>query len=61
MRVLDAVVKVSGIRALADFLGISQATVKTHHNLFRKTGTNRQSELVKLIVGFEPPATDRIG
>lgn len=41
VRVLDAVMKVSGIRALADLLGISQATVKTHlHNVFRKTGTN---------------------
>lgn len=59
VRVLDAVMKVSGIRALADLLGISQATVKTHlHNVFRKTGTNRQSELLKLIAGFEPaPAT----
>jgi len=56
VRVLDAVVKVSGIRALADLLGISQATVKTHlHNVFRKTGTNRQSELVKLVAGFEQP------
>jgi DNA-binding CsgD family transcriptional regulator len=34
-------------------LGISQATVKTHlHNLFRKTGTRRQSELVKLVAGI---------
>jgi DNA-binding CsgD family transcriptional regulator len=59
VRVLDAVMKVSGVRALADLLGLSQATVKTHlHNVFRKTGTARQSELVKLIAGFEPPATD---
>ena len=59
VRVLDAVMKVSGIRALADLLGISQATVKTHlHNVFRKTGTNRQSELVKLVAGLEPPATE---
>jgi DNA-binding CsgD family transcriptional regulator/PAS domain-containing protein len=59
VRVLDAVMKVSGIRALADLLGLTQATVKTHlHNLFRKTGVARQSELVKLIAGFEPSATD---
>jgi DNA-binding CsgD family transcriptional regulator len=57
VRVLDAVMKVGGIRALADLLGLSQATVKTHlHNVFRKTGTNRQSELVKLVAGFEPPS-----
>lgn len=59
VRVFDAVMKVSGIRALADLLGLSQATVKTHlHNVFRKTGTNRQSELVKLIAGFEPSAAE---
>jgi DNA-binding CsgD family transcriptional regulator len=56
IRVLDAVMKVSGVKALADALGLTQATVKTHlHNVFRKTGTARQSELVKLIAGFEPP------
>jgi DNA-binding CsgD family transcriptional regulator len=50
LRVLDAVIKVNGIRAMADMLGLSQATVKTHlHNLFRKTGTARQSDLVKLV------------
>jgi DNA-binding CsgD family transcriptional regulator len=59
VRVLDAVMKVSGVQALADLLGLSQATVKTHlHNVFRKTGTARQSELVKLIAGFEPAVTD---
>jgi DNA-binding CsgD family transcriptional regulator len=59
VRVLDAVMKVSGVRALADLLGLSQATVKSHlHNVFRKTGSARQSELVKLIAGFEPAATD---
>jgi len=48
--------KVSGVKALADALGLTQATVKTHpHNVFRKTGTARQSELVKLIAGFAPP------
>lgn len=56
IRLLDAVMKVSGVKALAEALGLKQATVKTHlHNVFRKTGTARQSELVKLIAGFEPP------
>ncbi|MGY4513559.1 helix-turn-helix transcriptional regulator [Bradyrhizobium sp. USDA 3650] len=55
VRVLDGVMRVSGVRGLADLLGLSQATVKTHlHNVFRKTGTSRQSELVKLVAGFEP-------
>lgn len=56
VRVLDGIMKVSGVQALADLLGLSQATVKTHlHNVFRKTGTARQSELVKLVAGFERP------
>ena len=53
VRVLDALAKVQGVRELADLLGVSQATVKTHlHNLFRKTGTKRQGELVKLVAGI---------
>jgi DNA-binding CsgD family transcriptional regulator len=56
VRLIDAVMKVSGVKALAETLGLTQATVKTHlHNVFRKTGTARQSELIKLIAGFEPP------
>jgi DNA-binding CsgD family transcriptional regulator/PAS domain-containing protein len=59
VRVLDAIMKVSGVRALADLLGVSEATVKSHlHNIFRKTGTGRQSELVKLVAGFEPRQPD---
>ncbi|MGY4512183.1 helix-turn-helix transcriptional regulator [Bradyrhizobium sp. USDA 3650] len=54
VRLIDAVMKVSGVKALAELLGLTQATVKTHlHNVFRKTGTARQSELVKLIAGFD--------
>jgi DNA-binding CsgD family transcriptional regulator len=53
IRVLHALAKVQGVRELAELLGISQATVKTHlHHLFRKTGTKRQSELLKLIAGI---------
>ena len=56
VRLIDAVMKVSGVKALAETLGLTQATVKTHlHNVFRKTDTARQSELIKLIAGFEPP------
>jgi DNA-binding NarL/FixJ family response regulator len=54
VRVLDAVLKVNGVKAMADLLGLSQATIKTHlHNLFRKTGTRRQSDLVKLVTGID--------
>ena len=53
VRVLDAVLKAHGVRDMAETLGLSQATVKTHlHNLFRKTGAKRQSDLVKLLAGI---------
>ena len=53
VRVLDAALKVSSVKAMAEMLGISQATVKTHlHHLFRKTGARRQSDLVKLVAGI---------
>jgi DNA-binding CsgD family transcriptional regulator len=53
VRVLDALLKVNGVKGMAETLGLSQATVKTHlHNLFRKTGTRRQSQLVKLVAGI---------
>ncbi|OKO79861.1 LuxR family transcriptional regulator [Bradyrhizobium sp. NAS96.2] len=55
VRIVDAVMKVTGVRALAETLGLTQATVKTHlHNVFRKTSTAGQTELVKLIAGFAP-------
>jgi DNA-binding CsgD family transcriptional regulator len=53
VRVLKAVLTVNGVRAVAELLELSQATVKTHlHHLFRKTGANRQSDLVKLVAGL---------
>jgi DNA-binding CsgD family transcriptional regulator len=53
VRILDAMLKVDGVKEVARLLGLSEATVKTHlQNLFRKTKTTRQSELVKLIAGL---------
>ena len=53
VRVFDAVLKVNGVKAIAALLGLSQSTVKTHlQKVFQKTGTKRQSELVKLIAGL---------
>jgi DNA-binding CsgD family transcriptional regulator len=41
---------------VADVLGISLDTVKTHlKRVFAKTGTNRQVDLVKLVVGYMNP------
>jgi DNA-binding NarL/FixJ family response regulator len=37
----------------ADAPGITEGTVRTHlHRLFEKTGTARQSDLVKLVAGY---------
>jgi DNA-binding CsgD family transcriptional regulator/PAS domain-containing protein len=53
VRVLDAMLKINGVKAMAETLGVSEGTVRTHlHNLFRKTGTQRQADLVKLVAGI---------
>jgi DNA-binding CsgD family transcriptional regulator len=52
LRVLRALIETGGVPAIADALGISRATVRTHlHHLFQKTGAKRQIDLVKLVVG----------
>jgi DNA-binding CsgD family transcriptional regulator len=52
-KVLRAVVDHGGVTPIAATLGVSEATVKTHlQRLFRKTGTSRQVDLVKLTLGF---------
>ncbi len=56
LRVLHAAAEIGGISAMADFLGISEATVKTHlQHLFEKTGTKRQVDLVKLVAAHASP------
>ena len=53
LRVLFSVVEIGGTAEVAEVLGISEATVKTHlHHVFEKTGTGRQAELVKLVAGY---------
>ncbi len=57
LRVLLAVFESGGVADIAETLGISQATAKTHlRRLFDKTGTKRQADLVKLVAGFATPA-----
>lgn len=52
-RVVDAVMKSGSVKDMADVLGLSPATVKTHlQKIFQKTGVNRQSDLIKLIAGL---------
>ena len=56
LRVLAAVSEVGGVPAVAEVVGIAEATVKTHlQHLFAKTGTNRQTDLVKLVAAHASP------
>jgi DNA-binding CsgD family transcriptional regulator len=59
LRVLGAMHEVGAVSSVAEALGISEATVKTHlQHLFAKTGTNRQAELVKLLAAHASPLRD---
>jgi DNA-binding CsgD family transcriptional regulator len=56
LRVLFAIVQVGGVPEVAESMGISPSTVKTHlRRLFAKTGTDRQADLVKLVAGYVNP------
>jgi len=56
VRVLGAVIELGGVSPIADTLGVSEATVKTHlQHLFEKTGIRRQMDLVKLVAGHASP------
>jgi DNA-binding CsgD family transcriptional regulator len=56
LRVLAAVSEFGGISAVSDVVGVSEATVKTHlQRVFAKTGTNRQTELIKLVATHAGP------
>ena len=53
LRVLLALMQLGGGPEVAEALGVGSGTVKTHlRNLFRKTGTKHQADLVKLVAGF---------
>jgi DNA-binding CsgD family transcriptional regulator len=56
IRVLHGVAAIGGVPAVADALGISEATVKSHlQSLFDKTGSRRQADLVKLLAAHASP------
>ena len=56
LRVLLAIVEVGGVPEVAEALGVSTETVKTHlGRLYKKTDTRRQADLVKLVAGFSNP------
>lgn len=53
IRVVEVMLRVSGLDAMATALGVSRATVKTHLNhIFRKTSARNQGDLIKLISGI---------
>jgi DNA-binding CsgD family transcriptional regulator len=56
LRILLAIVEVGGVPEVAEAIGISTETVKTHlGRVYAKTGTRRQADLVKLVAGFSSP------
>jgi DNA-binding CsgD family transcriptional regulator len=53
LRVLFSIIEMDGVSEVAEVLGITEATVRTHlHRLFEKTGAGRQTDLVKLVAGY---------
>jgi DNA-binding CsgD family transcriptional regulator len=53
LRVLFSIIEIGGTSEVAEVLGLSEATVKTHlHRVFEKTSTGRQADLVKLVAGY---------
>jgi len=58
LRVLLALAQGLGGKEAADMLGISEPTVRTHlQNIFSKTGTSRQTDVLRLLQSATPPAT----
>jgi DNA-binding CsgD family transcriptional regulator len=56
LRVLLALARGVGAKEAADLLGISEATVRTHlQQMFSKTGTSRQADLLLLLQSSAPP------
>lgn len=54
--VLAQILRGGTLSTAAEILGIARSTVKSHLDaIYGKTGTNRQSELVKLVMGLGSP------
>jgi DNA-binding CsgD family transcriptional regulator len=55
--VVFAIIEAGGVPEVATLLGLSRDTVKTHlRNIFAKTGTKRQADLVRFVAQFANPA-----
>lgn len=56
LRVALATIRHDGVSDVAETLGLSEGTVRTHlHRIFAKTETRRQADIVKLVAGFASP------
>ena len=56
VRVLLALSRGLGIKHVTDTLGINRSTAKTHlQHIYAKTGTSRQTELMRSFLGSTPP------
>lgn len=56
LRVLRSVLELGAASEVAESLGVSVPTVKTHlGNIYVKTGAGRQADLVKLVAAFANP------
>jgi DNA-binding CsgD family transcriptional regulator len=59
LRVLLAIVELGSVPEVARALGVAASTVRTHIlRLYKKTGTGREADLVKFVVGFRNPLAD---
>ncbi|MCJ2046950.1 helix-turn-helix transcriptional regulator [Methylobacterium sp. J-078] len=53
IRVVEAMLRLTGVDAIADALGVAGSTVKTHlKHVFRKCGARTQAELIRMIAGL---------
>lgn len=56
LRVALSILRHDKVADVAEILGVSEATVKTHlSRIFAKTDTKRQADIVKLVAAFKSP------
>jgi DNA-binding CsgD family transcriptional regulator len=56
MAVVAGVVELGGVPQIASVMGLTSETIKSHlKSIYRKTGTTRQADLVKLVAGTASP------
>ena len=56
MTVLATIIENPSAPEVADILGLSEETIKSHlKSIFRKTGATRQADLIKLVAGVASP------